>query len=269
MINLLVRIATISPAFRRFLWHRWYQYLAGIEVRDWVFMNYGFEDPQGNTPRLELKPEDERNRYCIQLYHRVASAIDLKVKTIVEVGCGRGGGSSFVFRYLQPKQMTSIDFSRKAIRFCQAQHKHPGLTFERGDAENLPLKDASCDAVLNVESSHCYGSMPKFLSEVARVLKPGGHFLFADFRVPEDAQKLTSLFSAAGLRVIEHENITPGVLHALTLDSRRKLEQLEKHAPKRWLKTLKRFAAIEGSDVYSHFENGTFIYDRYLLQKVA
>ena len=38
------------------------------------------------------------------------------------------------------------------------------------------------DVVLNVESSHCYGSMPRFLAEVRRVLEPRGYFLHADFR---------------------------------------------------------------------------------------
>ena len=32
---------------------------------------------------------------------------------------------------------------------------------------------AAYDVVLNVESSHCYGSVPDFLKEAARVLKPG------------------------------------------------------------------------------------------------
>ena len=62
----------------------------------------------------------------------------------------------------------------------------PGLAFEVGDAERMPFPDASFDAVVNVESSHCYPSMPAFLSEVRRVLRPGGHFLYADLRPRTD-----------------------------------------------------------------------------------
>jgi SAM-dependent methyltransferase len=38
------------------------------------------------------------------------------------------------------------------------------------------------DAVVNIESSHCYESMDTFLSEACRVLRPGGRFFFADLR---------------------------------------------------------------------------------------
>jgi ubiquinone/menaquinone biosynthesis C-methylase UbiE len=43
-----------------------------------------------------------------------------------------------------------------------------------GDAENLPFPQVSFDAVINVESAHCYGSIERFLAEVHRVLRPGG-----------------------------------------------------------------------------------------------
>ena len=59
-----------------------------------------------------------------------------------------------------------------------------------GDAENLPFEDNSFDAIINVESSHCYGNVEQFLREVHRVLRPGGDFLFVDLR---GAQKLVEL----------------------------------------------------------------------------
>ena len=52
----------------------------------------------------------------------------------------------------------------------------------QGDAQNLPFPDESFDAVINVEASHIYPNFERFLGEVARVLRPGGHFLYADFR---------------------------------------------------------------------------------------
>jgi ubiquinone/menaquinone biosynthesis C-methylase UbiE len=58
----------------------------------------------------------------------------------------------------------------------------PGLDFVQGDAENLPFPDESFDAVLNVEASHANPRFPRFIAEVARVLRPGGHFLYADMR---------------------------------------------------------------------------------------
>ena len=267
MLGLLVRLSEYSPAFRRFLWRRWYQYLAGYDVSYWHFMNYGYEPLEPSGERLELLPSDEPNRYSIQLYHQVASAVELRGLTIAEIGSGRGGGSSFVHRYHKPASTTGLDFSAKAVRFCQRTHQLPGLSYVQGDAERQPFESASLDAVLNVESSHCYGSMPRFVGEVQRVLKPGGHFLFADFRVPEVAAELPRVFEQAGLEIVEHQEITAEVLRALSLDSERKLKLLEQHVSSRWLPTFRRFAAIEGSDVFEHFTNGTFVYHRYACRK--
>ena len=63
-------------------------------------MNYGWASLDPTASALTLRPEDEPNRYCIQLYHRVASVVDLCGSDVLEVGCGRGRGASYVMRYL-------------------------------------------------------------------------------------------------------------------------------------------------------------------------
>ena len=85
-------------------------------------------------------------------------------------------------RTLHPASYTGLDLNAAGIDFCRKRHNLPGLDFVRGDAEDLPFADQSFDAVINVESSHCYPRFPRFLAEVARVLRPGGHFLYADLR---------------------------------------------------------------------------------------
>jgi ubiquinone/menaquinone biosynthesis C-methylase UbiE len=248
------------------LWRRWYQYLAGYQLVDWGFMNYGYTPLEGDYP-LTLQPADEANRYSAQLYHYVASRVPLAGLDVLEVGSGRGGGASFVKRYLQPRQMTGVDFSAKAVQFCQRSHQLAGLSFVAGDAEALPFADESFDAVLNVESSHCYGSMPRFLTQVRRVLRPGGHFLFADLRSAEDREKLHQQIVATGLTIVEQEEITPNVLAALRRDSQRKLALLEQHGNQRLMSVFRQFAAIEGSEVYESFRTGQLVYVRYLLRK--
>ena len=70
------------------------------------------------------------------------------------------------------------------------------LSFKVGDSENIPLEKSSVDIVINVESSHCYGSFSGFLKEVSRVLRPGGRFLFCDFRPSEEIKPLLSEFDS-------------------------------------------------------------------------
>jgi SAM-dependent methyltransferase len=42
--------------------------------------------------------------------------------------------------------------------------------------------DESFDAVLKIEASHQYPDIRRFFAEVARVLRPGVHFLYSDIR---------------------------------------------------------------------------------------
>ena len=231
-------------------------------------MNYGYEPVDDNCQRLELAASDEDDRYCIQLYHHVAGGVDLTDLDVLEVGSGRGGGASFIKRYLNAGTMTGVDFSAKAVTFCGQVHQLEGLSFCQGDAEALPFEEASFDAVVNVESSHCYGSMPAFLKQVERVLRPGGHFLFADFRAAADIELLTQHLQQSGMTIVEEEVITPGVVNALSLDSERK-KSLISGQIRWWLSgTFQQFAGLKDSAVFRHFQDGGFVYKRFLLRKL-
>ena len=100
-----------------------------------------------------------------------------------------------------------------------------------GDAEHLPFDDASFDAVVNVESSHCYGSMAAFLAQVKRILKPGGHFLFADFRTREQLDELNEQLERTEMQRIKQKNITPNVIEALDADHDRRIAHIRRARP--------------------------------------
>src|SRR3546814_7009494 len=105
---------------------------------------------------IDLLPGDEPDRYSIQLYHQTAAALDWTGLDGLEVGCGRGGGASYVARYLKPRSLVGLDIADRAIEFCRRRHAAPGLSFVSGDAQKLPFPDESFDVVLNVESSGSY-----------------------------------------------------------------------------------------------------------------
>jgi SAM-dependent methyltransferase len=255
------------PQVKRFLNRTWYQYLAKADnAAHMLFMNYGYIDPRPGVPALVLAPADEPRRLCIQLYARVAGAADLAERDVLEIGCGRGGGASFVMRYLRPRTMTGMDIAANAVAFCRSYHQVPGLSFRQGDAEALPLPDGSFDAIVNVESSHCYGSFERFVSEVARVLRPGGLFLFTDHRPRAQLGRLRTQLTAE-LQLVEEERITPGVLAALDADNARKLALIRQQAPAFLHKQFELFAAVRGSPLYENFRTGAVEYMRYVLQK--
>jgi SAM-dependent methyltransferase len=228
-------------------------------------MNYGYAAADGDT--LPLESADEPDRHCIQLYHRVAGAVNLQRQTVAEVGSGRGGGASFIKRYLGPRQVIGIDLSANAVALCRARHLVEGLEFQVGDAEHLPLEDSSLDAVINVESSHCYPSFDRFVAEIERVLRPGGNFLYADFRARGDMEPWRRSLERSGLSLIRETDITNNVVIALDRDNDRKLAFINRIVPGPLQAAFNNFAGMRGTSVYEGFRTGRLIYVSFVLRK--
>src|SRR5215831_1065615 len=260
--------ARFSPRFRRFMMKSVYESLVILDRnREITYMNYGYADLDASPTELPLTDVERENRYSIQLYHHVATAIDVAGKDVVEVGSGRGGGASYITRYLRPNSMIGIDFSKRAIEFCQRHYSIERLSFSQGDAENLPLADASGDVVVNLESSHCYGSMGRFLHEVHRVLRGGGYFLFSDHRDHDRVGLLRNQLRDAGLKLISEKDITPNVVRALELDNDRKEKLIARQCPKVLRREAEEFAAVKGTRTFEAFASGYSRYLSFVLQK--
>jgi ubiquinone/menaquinone biosynthesis C-methylase UbiE len=243
-------------------------------------MNYGYAPLDGSDADLGAELASDSDRFGLQLYAKVAGAVDLSGKEVLEVGCGRGGGTAFVFDRLRPRSVTGIDLAEKAIARCQAAYQRPGLTFVAGDAENLPFPDGSFDVVLNVESSHCYPDVRRFLDEAYRVLRHRGLLLLADVRhtvlppgaqdalMPqEDVAQLREQIGGSRFRALEEEDITPNVVRALQLDSATRGERVERRVPKLLRRQALEFSAVEGSALFRAFAEGQLTYLRFVLHK--
>ncbi len=135
----------MKDALKNIFFKIWYWYISTIDKNaEVIFMNYGYSS---KSIKIELDKEDVPNRYSIQLYHHTATGVDVKGKDILEVGCGRGGGLSYVNRYLSPKNVTGVDLNKKAIQFCNKHYKGTNNSFVQADAQKLPFADNSFDVV--------------------------------------------------------------------------------------------------------------------------
>lgn len=260
-------MASLKQTFYKY----WYQYLSEQATQEAVkdtpvtFFNFGYWPPEGET--LALLPEDEPNRHPIQLYHRVSSGWDLTGKKVLEVSCGHGGGASFVMRYHNPAAYTAIDQNPKAIAFCRQAYPKLGIDFQIGDAQTLAFPAASFDAVLNVEASHCYPRQDVFFRAVHRVLRPGGHFLYADFRPHSEETRLDQDLANTPFQIISKAEITDHVVRALKRTSEHYQEIIHRHIPKLLHPIMKKFAAVEGSSTYNNFARRAKVYLVYDLLK--
>jgi SAM-dependent methyltransferase len=231
------------------------------KATDWRFMNYGYA-PEAPDKGISLLPEDEFERYSAQLYHLVASQSDLTGKDVLDVGSGRGGGASLVHRYLGPRSTTGMDLAQSAVDFCSRVYSGiDGLEYKVGNSMDMPFKDTTFDAVINVESAHCYPDKNAFFAEVLRVLKPGGSFLYTDF-TPANEKPAPGL-TEAGFVSVEHQNITPGVISALELDTERREAMIRARVPFGLRRLFGLWAGTRGSWIYKDFLDGQRDYVAY------
>ena len=220
-------------------------------------MNYGFVG--GDQIRLDEKDEEER--YPFQMYHKLVSHTDIAQKKVLEVGCGRGGGAFYLTKYLQAGEVTGLDISQNSIGYCQENYHLPNLNFVVGDAENLSFPPDTFDVVVNLESSHGYPYMEKFLDGVQKVLKPDGVFCWADLRYKDDIPTTDQQFQDAEFEVMHQERLTPGVIQSLIEDSQRKEELLARHVRWSWLRWfLGNIWVVKGSSNYQSYEKGEIEY---------
>jgi ubiquinone/menaquinone biosynthesis C-methylase UbiE len=215
--------------------------LAGLMSEPWfVFMNHGYaptgdEVKQGYFP-AELCPEKDSWLHQINLYFKLLGYYIQRYPpfgdwpmfyntSVLDIGCGRGGGLRYLALGSGPfKKMVGIDANPGQIAFCADRYQSiDNLEFVQGSAMAIPLGSESIDIITNVESSHCYEDLPKFFAEARRVLRPGGMLLLADNRERYSGKIFTleTAMLASGLKPVRKENITEGVLRACVLDAER------------------------------------------------
>jgi SAM-dependent methyltransferase len=231
-------------------------------------MNYGYAEIGDRAMALTLDESDEPHRLPIQMYHHLASAIKLEGLDVMEMSCGRGGGAAFLNRYHHPRSFVGIDRTPQAIRFCRHKHVQPGLTFLQGDAEAIDFGDQCFDAVINVEASHLYGHVEKFLAEVYRVLRPGGYFLLADKRISELVQLLNRQIDAYGWKVISRKNISANVLESIRLQSEERVQTLQRLLPAPLADLVIHQIGADGSHLANALASGESVYQSFVIRKV-
>ncbi|MEJ0085026.1 MAG: class I SAM-dependent methyltransferase [Pseudomonadota bacterium] len=226
---------------------------AATTSTDFCFMNYGYAPLSA-----ELASSAEPERYCLQLYRHLLGGADLTGKRVVEVSCGRGGGAAHVASTYKPLQYMGIDISEKNVALATQRFGDvPGLSFEVGNAEALPLSSNVCQALINVEASHLYDNPLQFFSEAWRVLDRGGAFFHVDLTWKD--KDPAKLIEAAGFSVDQTEDITDNVRQALELDSDRR-EQIVMSFPEQLRADFRDWSGVKGHRAHKRLATGEWKY---------
>ncbi|MGA9489243.1 MAG: class I SAM-dependent methyltransferase [Mycobacterium sp.] len=243
-----------------------YRFLSRLLIKDDVlFLNYGYdEDPPMDLP---LAASDESDRFAIQLYHRTATQVDLAGKEVLEVSCGHGGGASYLMRTQRPSSYTGLDLNTVGIEFCRKRHNLPGLDFVQGNAESLPFPDRSFNVVINVEAAINYQNVPRFFAEAERVLRAGGHFLYADIRYADEIAGWEAEVANIPMRLVSEQVINAEVMRGL--EKNRLVGQITRRLPKvAFLHGIANdYAGGRGSLIYRRLQTGEASYRLFCFAK--
>ena len=124
--------------------------------------------------------EIEKRRYAYhyhlsELFERIGRR-DVSDERLLEIGCGIGIDTLQLAK-LGFREVMAVDLTRTAIEIAEERAAREGagnVRFGLGDAENLAFEEGSFDAVYSFGVIHHTPDMARAVSEIHRVLKPGG-----------------------------------------------------------------------------------------------
>ena len=109
-------------------------------------------------------------------------------KNILDVATGTGDLAIAMLK-ATPDKITGIDISNGMLEIGRKKIKEKGLedkiTLQQADSENLPFEDNNFDAVCVSFGARNFENLEKGLSEMFRVLKPGGKLYILEFSQPD------------------------------------------------------------------------------------
>jgi ubiquinone/menaquinone biosynthesis C-methylase UbiE len=140
----------------------------------------------------------------LELRHKTVNQAHIQPgEHVLDVGCGTGTLAIEVsLRVGSAGRVAGVDPGTQQIARARskAARRNLPIDFQIGVIERLPFPDQTFDVVLSTLMMHHLPDSLKRqgLSEIARVLKPGGRLVIADFKRKKDRQGQLARFHAGG-----------------------------------------------------------------------
>nr|WP_280265719.1 class I SAM-dependent methyltransferase [Nocardia wallacei] len=109
---------------------------------------------------------------------------------VVDIGCGPGGAVAVAAR--RGARVTGVDPAPMMLWLARIFVRGRGIRWAEGKAESLPVPDESATVAWAIATVHHWPEIESALTEVRRVLRPGGRFVTVERHSPADATGLAS-----------------------------------------------------------------------------
>jgi len=132
--------------------------------------------------------------------------------SLLDVGCGTGRLLRKVRARWPDARLMGVDLAEGMIEV--ARRLAPGVEFRVSGAETLILPDASVDVALSTISFHHWNDQAAGISNIARMLRPGGIFCLADIILPVGYARFYQVVSSRGLSIFyqHYRKNSPGAV---------------------------------------------------------
>jgi ubiquinone/menaquinone biosynthesis C-methylase UbiE len=117
-------------------------------------------------------------------------------KALLDVGCGTGRLLRAAYYRFPSARAEGVDAAKGMVLEARRAAEDTPVHFQQAVAEALPFPDASFDLVMSTLTFHHWSDQPRAIAEVARVLRPGGRWVIADFMASGPAAVITRLLGA-------------------------------------------------------------------------
>lgn len=121
---------------------------------------------------------------------RILEGIDLRGKSVLDLGCGSGGITLHLAREFGPASVTGFDVEEPCIASARRRANEANLgdqvEFVQADPGRLPFADASFDLVFSKDAMVHISDKEALFSEIFRVLMPGGTIAASDWMIAHD-----------------------------------------------------------------------------------
>ena len=126
-------------------------------------------------------------RHTLEVAHHAQQLLDqIDIKPswrYLDVGCGVGAAACEIARR-SGLDVTGIDVDPAQIEAARTGSAQPKLHFMVMDATKLQFQDAEFNIVASSMATHHIPRWESALSEMIRVLRPGGYLVYSDFMFP-------------------------------------------------------------------------------------
>jgi len=127
-----------------------------------------------------------RMRYLSGSFVSVAKKWGIVTGKVLDLGTGTGLLAIALAKKIPDGEVIGLDLSDVALEVArknlQEIEQPLRVSFEKGDAEDMPFEDGTFDLVVSSNTLHLIKNPVRMFNEIHRVLKSEGRFFLSDFR---------------------------------------------------------------------------------------